>query len=424
MASTFMTTMRPTSFGYWDSDIAFQADADRLVTFVLRKLGEDVLSVELTKKEIWACFEEATLEFNALMIEYQAKSNLSSLLGSPTGSYNSQTGFSSVNLTNTYVRPTLEFLVRQAEPYASEVGFGGTTDTFSGSLILSGGKQDYDLYTDLVDGAGVALSTLMPSGSSGKMKIHEVFHIAPSMLAYNSQIASTMAAVGMPLQTFIPDTRFHVMPVYEDVLRASMFETAARIRRSHYSYRISGRNIRIFPIPNNINPGFNDRLFLRMSYPQSPAPNLFFLDTLTSSATPGNGNINVMQTFNDSTIYGISNPANVPYGLIDYKTLNPWARNWIYQWTLCLSKELLGLTRSKFKSIPIPSGDVELNGMELISQAREDKDRLMIGEGGLITKLGALTYDKLAEIEANKAELLLKQMRFSPFPPAYIIRMG
>ena len=109
MASTFMTTMRPTPFGYWDSDPAFQAEADKIVTFVLRKLGEDFLSVELTKKEIWTCFEEATLEFNALMIEYQAKSNLSSLLGSPTGSYNSSTGYSSVNLTNTYVRPTLEF---------------------------------------------------------------------------------------------------------------------------------------------------------------------------------------------------------------------------------------------------------------------------------------------------------------------------
>ena len=162
-----------------------------------------------------------------------------------------------------------------------------------------------------------------------------------------------------------------------------------------------------------------------MSYPQSPAPNLFFTETLTSSATPGNGNANVMQTFDDSTIYGISNPANVPYGLIDYKTLNPWARNWIYQWTLALAKELLGITRSKIKGIPLPSGEkIELDGAELISQAREDKARLMLGEGGILTKLGSLTYDKLAEIEANKAELLQKQMKYLPFPPSYVCRLG
>lgn len=423
MANTFMTTMKPCPFGYWDADIAFQSDADKIVTFVLRKLGEDVLSVELTKKEIWACFEEATLEFNALMIEYQAKSNLSSLLGSPTGSFNSQTGYSSINLTNTYVKPTLEFLVRQAEPYAAEVGYGGTTDTYSGSLVLSGGKQDYDLYTELVDASGTPLASLMPSGASGKMKIHEVFHQAPSMYAYNSTIQSTMAAAGLPMETYVPDTRFHVLPVFEDVLRASMFETSARIRRSHYSYRISGRYLRIFPIPSNNNMSTN-RLYIRMSYPQSPAPGLFFTDVLTSSATPGNGNINVMQTFNDSTIYGISNPANVPYGLIDYKTLNPWARNWIYQWTLCLAKELLGLTRSKIKSIPFLNTNLDLNGEALLSQAREDKTRLMIGEGGILTKLGSLTYDKLAEIEANKAELLMKQLKFLPMPPSHLCRMG
>lgn len=422
--ATFLSTLNPCPFNFWTSDPAFQADADKIILFVLRKLGEDVLSVELTKKEIWACFEEATLEFNALMIEYQAKSNLSSLLGSPTGSWNSQTGFSSVNLTNTYIRPTLEFLVRQAEPYAAEVGFGGIQDSYSGSITLQMGRQDYDLYTELVDGSGTPLASLMPSGSSGKIKVHEVFHSAPIQYVFNSNLASNFVASGLPVESYIPDTRFYVLPVFEDILRAGMLESAARIRRSHYSYKISGRNIRILPTPNNMVPGVNDKMWIRISYPQSPAPELFFTSSLTSSMTPGNGNINVMQSFPDGTIYGISNPANVPYGLIDYKSLNPWARNWIYQWTLALSKELLGLIRSKFKNIPIPSGEVQLNGEDLISQAREDKDRLLIGEGGILTKLQGLTYDKMAELEANKAESLLKQMRYLPMPPKSIISMG
>ncbi len=422
--ATFMSTLRPTSFGFWDSDPAFQVDADKIITFVLRKLGEDVLSVELTKKEIWACFEEATLEFNALMIEYQAKSNLSSLLGSPTGSLNSQTNFSSINLTNTYVRPTLEFLVRQAEPYAAEVGYGGIQDSYSGSITLTMGKQDYDLYTELVDGSGTPLASLMPPGATGKMKVHEVFHNAPVQYVFNSNLASNFVASGLPVESYIPDTRFYVLPLFEDVLRAGMLEAASRVRKSHYSYRITGRYIRILPTPNNMVPGINDKLWLRISYPQSPAPSLFFTSSLTSSQTPGNGSINVMQNFPDGTIFGISNPANVPFGLIDYKGLNPWARNWIYQWTLALSKELLGLIRSKFKNFPIPSGDLQLNGMELIEQAREDKDRLMIGEGGILTKLQSLTYDKLAELEALKAENMMKQMKYLPMPPKYIIKMG
>jgi len=42
--STFNTTLNPCPFGFFNSDVAFQTDADKIITFVLRKLGEDVLS--------------------------------------------------------------------------------------------------------------------------------------------------------------------------------------------------------------------------------------------------------------------------------------------------------------------------------------------------------------------------------------------
>lgn len=422
--ANFMNTMRPTSFGFFDSDPAFQVDADKVVTFVLRKLGEDVLSVELTKKEIWTCFEEATLSFNAMMIEYQARSNLSSLLGTPTGSLNSQTNFSQINLTNTYVRPTLEFLVRQAEPYAAEVGYGASHDTYSGSITLTVGKQDYDLYTDLKDDSGTPLASLMPSGSAGRLKIHEVFHDAPIQYVFNSNLASNFVAQGLPVESYIPDTRFYVLPLFEDVLRAGMLETSQRVRRSHYSFRISGRFIRIYPVPNNMVPGFNDKMWIRFSYPQSPAAELMITSSLSSSITPASGITNVYQSVSDSSVFGASNPANIPYGLIDYKSLNPWARHWIYEFTLALAKELLGLIRGKIKTIPLLSTELTLNGDDLITQAREDKETLMNGESGLKAKLESLTYDKLAELEAARAENLMKQLLMLPVPPGYQVKLG
>lgn len=423
--ATFMTTLKPTPFGFYDSDPAYQVDADKIIVFVLRKLGEDVLSVELTKKEIWACFEEATMAFNAMMVEYQAKSNLTSLLGSPTGSLSDQTNFSSINLTNAYVRPTLEFLVRQAEPYAAEVGYGGIQDTFSGSIQLEDGRQDYDLYTELVNEGGTPLAALMPSGSAGKMKIHEVFHEPRQQFVFNSNLGINFAGFTGPGEGYsgMSNTRFYVLPLFEDVLRAGMMEAAMRVRRSHYSYKISGRNIRILPTPNNTISGVNDKLWIRISYPQSPAPSLFFDQSLTSSYT-ASGSLNVFQTFPDATIFGVSNPANVPFGLIDYKSLNPWARHWIFQMTLALAKELLGLIRSKMKNIPLPSGDLQLNGEDLIQQAREDKEALLYGESGLRARLDELTYDKLAELAATKAENEMKQMRMLPVPPSWIIKMG
>ena len=71
----------PTPFGIFDSEKDFQMDADSMVTFVKRKLGDDILSVELTNKQIWMSFEEASLEYSRVVNEYQAKSQLGNLLG-------------------------------------------------------------------------------------------------------------------------------------------------------------------------------------------------------------------------------------------------------------------------------------------------------------------------------------------------------
>jgi len=423
--ATFMTTLNPTPFGYYNSDPAFQADADKMVVFVLRKLGETLLSVELTKKEIWTCFEEATLAFNAMIIEYQAKSNLSSLLGTPTGSLNSQTGFSSINLTNTYVRPNLEFLVRQAEPYAAEVGYGGSVDTYSGSIQLQDGRQDYDLYTELKDYTGATLASFMPSGSSGRMKIHEVYHANPHQYVFNSNAGINFAGFTQPQgegYAGVSNATFYVLPLFEDVLRAGMLQAAGKVRRSHYSYRLAGRNIRIFPMPQNLVAGVNDKLWIRISYPQSGVGAIQYTDPLSSSLTISGTNI--YNAFPDGTLFGASNPANVPFGLISYQSINPWARYWIFQFTLALAKELLGLNRSKIKSIPLPSGDLTLNGEDLVTQAREDKEKLLEGETGLRATLEGLTYSKLAETNAERAENEFKQLKLLPIPPSWIIKMA
>ena len=59
-----MLSNQPTPFGSFDSDSHFQEDADKIVLYVKRRLGDDVMSVELTNKQIWANFEEATFEFS------------------------------------------------------------------------------------------------------------------------------------------------------------------------------------------------------------------------------------------------------------------------------------------------------------------------------------------------------------------------
>jgi hypothetical protein len=414
--STFNTTLKPTSFGFYDKYQLFQQDADNMVTFVLRFLGEDVLSVELTKRQIWDNFEQATREFNGKMIEYQNISNLANLLGSPTGSIDAN-GTPSINVTDMYVQQNLEFLLSLAAPYAGVVGYAQDEQTYLGYLTMNNAQQEYDLYTDLIDKSGTPVWNLQPSGSVGSMQVVEVFHNAPVQYVFNSNLASNFVATGLPVESYIPDTRFYVLPLFEDVLRAGMLEAAQRVRRSHYSYKISGRSIRIYPTPNSLVPGYNNRVWIRVRFTRQPFPTL--ASTIVNSGSAyspvGSGSAGA---YEQDKIYGVNGPFTAPFGPLNYDSLNMWSRNWIAQMTLALCTIQLGRIRSKFKSMPIPGADLSLNGDDLISQGKEDKEKLMTS---LKETLDNLTYDKIAEREASKAENTVKQLAYIPMPPKYAI---
>ena len=389
---TFSNTTSPTPFGSFDSDAAFISDADSMATFVKRKLGDDILSVELTNKQIWANFEESVFEYGRHINEYMTKSTLDNALGSATGSLSGSEG--------RYPRETLEFLMRKSEPYASHTGLGGSHNTISGSLTLSGSRQDYDIYRELKDADG----NLIFSGSTadhrqGKLRIFEVFHFSPQA-AY--RFFDTTSAINylnneFAFESFTPETVFYVLPVFEDVLRAGQMDISNRVRRSNYSYRISGTEIRLFPRPSNSQNG--KKLFMRVGYELDP----------------------YKAAYNDDSMDGISNPSNIPFGNIQYSNINSMGRQWIRQYTLASSKETLGLVRSKFGSVPIPSGDVTLNGSELISQGREEKTNL---KTELKEMLDMLTYDKMVEKNATEAQNLQSYLKTVPMPVGKVITIG
>ena len=73
----------------------------------------------------------------------------------------------------------------------------------------------------------------------------------------------------------------------------------------------------------------------------------------------------------------VSDLTNVPFSRLTYSFINPIGKQWIYKYTLANSKELQGIIRSKYSTVPIPGSEVTLNGTDLIAQGREDKVTLM-----------------------------------------------
>jgi len=380
--SSFAFTKNPTPFSFFDTDTEFQTEADSIISFVKRKLGDDILSVELTKKQMWACFEESFLEYGRIINEADAKSQLSNLLGVATGS----------NKTGLFPRQNLEYLLRMAEPYSMEAGLGGSYNEVSGSIQLKYKVQDYDIYKDLKDSSGTLIVSSSRNSPRSKMKIREVFHFSPQA-AY--RFFDTTSAINylnneFSFESFTPETVFYVLPVFEDVLRAGQMKISNRVRKSNYSYRIIGSKIRIYPMPTELS-GSLPKLWIRVGF----APNPYDPD------------------IRDDSIYGVSNLANVPFGRMKYDKTNSVGRQWVRQYALALCKELLGQVRSKFATVPIPSGDLNLNGGDLISQGREDQTRL---RDQLVELLDSLTYSKLLEGQATDAENITRALKAIPMP--------
>ena len=498
-ASLVASNNKPTAFGTFDDDLHFQEDADKIILYVKRRLGDDIMSVELTNRQIWTNFEEACLEFSKNVNAHQAESYMSNLLGlkiGPTETFKKNSHghyywndvdidgsplliqdtfdprFQNANFKGKYVqqnnvdviprqieadlsdpndnttkisaspildkrigphgkeqkfpRETLEYLVRRAEPYAAEAVVGGSTDFVRAFIPLTSKDQDYDIYKDMIipgkdaSGASVQLklekwngqddhlsafnplysSSLPTNITTSKIKIQEVYHFSPQA-AY--RFFDTTSAVNylnnqFAFESFTPETVFYVLPVFEDLLRAGQLDISNRVRRSNFSYKLQGKNLRIFPRPTQNNPM---NLFVKFSFPPDPyKTNL---------------------PYDDGTIEGVSNISNVPFANVKYSSINSMCRQWIKQYTLALCKETLGMIRSKFSSVPIPGSDLQMNGSELISQGREDKSNL---NSSLTETLDKLTYQKLLEADAAQSEQMSQILKRIPIPNGRAIIIG
>ena len=173
------------------------------------------------------------------------------------------------------------------------------------------------------------------------------------------------------------DATFEVIPTWQNKSQAMAFEDSLYTRASHYSYEIKDNNLRLFPSP------------------VSGGPTKFWVEF----------NVDVDPWTEDDKKQdgskGINNMSTLPFENIPYDRINSIGKQWIRRFALALSKEMLGLVRSKFATIPIPNDSVTLNGPSLVSEAKAEQQAL---RDELKTVLDELTYEKLAEKDSNVSD--------------------
>jgi len=369
------TASESTPFGLYDNDTSFQSDAPKFAKWCAQRLGYPIMAVELQDIQFYTCFEESITEYSAQVNQFNIRENLLSLRGQATGS----------NVTHKNVTPNLAGNIRIAEQYGTEAGVGGTVDFKSGSIDIASGSQVYDLNS----------LWAAPSESGQAIEVRKVFYEeTPAVHRYFDPYAGTGAGSYNMLDSFgwggmTPAVQFMMMPIYADLLRMQAIEFNDQIRKSAYTFQLRNNKIRIFPNPSR-------------SY------KLWFEYIVKSDRD------NPLQTrFGETADTLVSDYSNVPYDNMQYQYINDVGKQWVRKYGLALSKELLGMVRSKYGSIPVPNAETTLDGDTLRGEATTEKEALVTE---LRENLEASSRKMMLEADSDESTRLQEKLQKVPLP--------
>mgnify|MGYP003141957279 FL=1 len=124
-------------FGVYTGSAQFLSGASDQVAYTYKKLGGDVLDIELTVGNVYAAYEESVLEYTYHINSHQAANVLSDALGNDTGSFTSKGELTSgSNIALKYPKFQIAQARRVGDAVATEAGFGGITRIYSDSFTV------------------------------------------------------------------------------------------------------------------------------------------------------------------------------------------------------------------------------------------------------------------------------------------------
>lgn len=361
--TTSFLTGSSTVFGYFDNDATFIQEAPKTADFIARQLGWDVVDIEITEKQIYSNIELAMIKFSELVNNMRLRDNYFALLGQNSSSFNGSTvPYFSFN-----------FILRLSDALATEAGVGGSINYYTGSIDLEAGKGKYNLRE-------LYFQNAHPSESA--FTIRKVLNYRTGRTVYN-QFFTELGGVPSMFSPYDGISGYQVLlPISEEISRIQRAKVGREVFLAARSYELINDNIRLFPLPKQ-----NQRLH--------------FEYTLGSEETSGYSDLNLSSSnfYQQSGL--ITSPTDVNFQLIPWSNINAQGRAWIIQYALALSKQVLGLNRRKFQTIPYPNGEVSLDGDALVGEGIALAESLV---AELREFLGDLTIERGMEIRRTIEE--------------------
>jgi len=347
-----------TPFGFFDADTSFQSEADSFAKFAANHVGYPIMDVELVDINFYTAFEAAVIEYSNQVNQINIVNNLINTLGVDTGSsFLTDDGF-----TGALVKGNLNYISELSKAYGTEADSGGDVKWYTASIDVQDGHQTYSIRKAVSASLGIEVE------NTDGIEIRRVLHnTPPAIVRYFDPFVGTGLGSQQLLDAFdfggfSPSVNFMMMPLHMDLFRIQTIEFNDRIRKSAFSFEIHGDDLKIYPVPGTqgtISTPFFDRVWFEFVYEK---------DKRNSGLLFGNSALlnNV-----------VTDASNIPYSYQKYANINDMGRSWIYRYGAAIIKETLGYVRSKYSTVPIPGGDVTLNGGDLVSQGQSEKEALI-----------------------------------------------
>ena len=340
----------PTPFGFYDNDSQFKTDANKVSNFCALHLGYPIENIELQDINFFAAFEEAVTVYGNELYAFQLRDNYLSLEGASDR----------IDVNNSVFTPTMATVVRLCQQYGEEGGAGGNVTWYKGRLALTPGVQSYDL-----------AKWAEEEGIVGGIEIKNVFYQPPpaiNMLYSPSVLMGQGGLGGVPPAGLYGYgygyTNYLMMPTSFIMQNMQAIEMQNTVTLSNYTFNIVNNILSVFPVPGT---GFSGDDF-------DGEGDLGYGEYLVFDFIKIQDRLDV--AFANGT-NKITNTSDAPYLNPTYSKINSIGRSWIFEYTLARAKEMLGLTRNKYSSVPIPGAEVTLNGDGLVSAASTEKDALI-----------------------------------------------
>tara|TARA_R110001583_G_scaffold41108_7_gene130887 strand:+ start:10513 stop:11814 length:1302 start_codon:yes stop_codon:yes gene_type:complete len=394
-------------FGIYTGSLDFITGAAKQVDYVYKKLGGDVIDIELTVDNVYAAYEEAVLEYSYIINLHQSKNSLSTMLGHTTGTfdYNGQmktavSGAGTPAISLRYNKFNFAAAKRAGDGLSQVGGLGGTIAEYSGSFAPATDVQDYNLQKIIqdasaagTDDAGQSISFEGKVDDNQRIVVTKVYFISPRAMWRFYGYYGGVGVVGnySTYGQFADDSTFEIIPTWQNKMQAIMYEDSIYTRTSHYSYELINNKLRLYPTPSYWSMHL-DRIWFR-----------FYVEDAPWKEPEG---------YHDGTL-GVNNMNTLPFENLPYKNINSIGKQWIRKYALALCKEMLGQIRGKFTTMPIPGESVTLNHAELLGQAKEEQEQL---KTSLTEMLATMEYTELAKKDTELADATTATFKNSPLP--------